>query len=83
MPALFHPAAHRARFVVGDLRRFVIQGRLAEPLLEHAGRVQQVVGNDGVEHAHATFVEHAHDGLFALQLFGQARRRACVRRAAA
>ena len=69
--ALFHPLAHRGGFVVADLRRFVIQRRLAEPFLEHAGAMQQVVGHDGVEHAHAAFVEHAHDGFFAEQLFGE------------
>ena len=57
-----------AGFVVADLRRLVVQRRLAEPLLEHAGRVEQVVGNDRVEHAHAAFVEHAHDRLVAAQL---------------
>ena len=29
-------------FVVADLRRFVIEGRLAEPFLVHAGRIQQI-----------------------------------------
>ena len=33
--------------------------------------LQQVVGDDGVEHAHAAFVEHAHDRLLAAQLLGQ------------
>ena len=30
--------------------------------LEHAERDQQLVRDDGVEHPHAAFVEHAHDG---------------------
>ena len=65
--AVFDPLADGAGFVVADLRRFVVQRRLAEPLLEHAGRMQQVVGNDRVEHAHAAFVEDAHDRLVALR----------------
>ena len=55
-----------------DLRRFVVQGRLAEAFLEHAGRMEQVVGDDRVEHAHAAFVEHAHDRLVAAQTSRQA-----------
>ena len=49
--------------VVGDLRGFEIERRLAEPFLEDTGRVQQMIGNDRVEHAHATFVEDAQNGL--------------------
>src|ERR1700681_4502555 len=30
--------------------------------------MQQLVGNDGVVHAHATFIEHAEDGFVALQM---------------
>ena len=59
------------RVGVADLRSFVIQGRLAEAFLEDAGGVQQLVGDDGIEHAHATLVEDAHDGFFVLQLLGQ------------
>ena len=70
-PARFHPMANGARLVVGHAQCFVVQGRLAEPFLEYAGGVQQVIGNDRVEHAHAALVEHAHDGSFAPQLLGQ------------
>ena len=66
--ALFHPPPHAGGFLVGDLLRFVIQRRLAEPLLEHAGGIEQIVGNDGVEHAHAAFIEHAHDRLSRMQV---------------
>ena len=45
--------------------------RLAEALLVDAQRVQQLVVDDGVVHAHAAFVEDAHDGLVLLQLGGQ------------
>ena len=61
------------------LRRFVVQGRLAEPFLEDAGGMQQVVGDDRVEHAHATLVEHAHDRFLAAKLRGQCSRQAAVR----
>ncbi len=30
-----------------------------------------MIGHDGVEHAHAAFVEDAHDGFFAFQLSGE------------
>ena len=53
---------------------------MAEAFLEHAGRVKQFVGNDGVEHAHATFVKHAHDGLLLLELARQALAELLVRR---
>ena len=69
--AVFEPLADGGGFGVADLRRFVVEGRLAEPLLEDAGRVQQVVGDDRVEHAHAAFVEDAHDRLVALQRRGE------------
>ena len=77
--AVFDPLADGGGLGVADLRRFVVEGRLAEPLLEDAGGVEQVVGNDRVEHAHAAFVEDAHDRLVALErggeLAGRARRR--------
>ena len=52
------------------LHRGVERG-LAQPLLEDAGRMQQLVGDDGVVHAHAAFVENAQDGLVATQVGGQ------------
>ena len=70
-PVLLEPVVNGARFGVADLRGLVVKRGLAEAFLEHAGRVEQVVGDDGVEHAHATLVEHAHDGLVAPQLGGQ------------
>ena len=52
------PGAHALRL----LRRYALHGRverrLAQPLLEHAGRMQQFVRNNGVVHAHAAFVEN-------------------------
>ena len=52
--------------------RLVVQRGLAEPFFEDTGWIQQVVGNDGIEHSHAPFVEHAHDRLVALKLFSKA-----------
>ena len=68
---VFHPLADGPGFVVGDLRGFVVQGRLAEAFLEHAHRVEQFVLDDGVVHAHAAFVEDAHDRPLLAELFGQ------------
>ena len=48
------------------------RARLAEPLLVDAGGVEQLVGDDRVEHPHAALVEDAHDRLLRAQLGGQA-----------
>ena len=47
--------------------------RLTEPFFEDPGRIHQMVGHDGVEHSHATFVEHTEDCLLAPQLLGDRR----------
>ena len=82
------PGAHLLRFLGAGGEHFGVERRLAEALLEHAGGMQQFIGDDGVVHAHAAFVEDAHDGLVAPQFGGQARagflgarRAACRRRA--
>jgi hypothetical protein len=62
------PAAHAAGFFIAHLPHFGEQRRLAEALLEDAGRMQQFIRDDGVVHAHAAFVEDAHDR-FALPQF--------------
>jgi hypothetical protein len=70
--ALFvQPVAHRARLFVGHFAHGGIQRRLAQALFENSQGHQVLVGNDGVVHAHAPLVEHAHDGLLAAQLAGQ------------
>jgi len=48
--------------LIAHLAHGGVEGGLAEALLEAAGGVQQVVGHDGVEHAHAALVEDAEDG---------------------
>ena len=70
--ALHHPPVNRECFTVRNLLRLVIKGALAQPLLEHAAGMQRMIGDDGVEHAHAALVEHAHDGLVLLQVLRQA-----------
>ena len=47
------------------------QRGLGQALLEEAGRVEQLVVDDGVVHAHAAFVEDAHDGLLGRRAAGQ------------
>jgi hypothetical protein len=49
----------------------MVERRLAQALLEDAAGVQGVIGNDGVEHAHASLVEDAKNGLVAPQLGSQ------------
>ena len=44
---------------------------MAQALLEDARGVQLFVVDDGVEHAHAAFIEDAHDRLAMLQIFGE------------
>ena len=58
-------AINRARLGVGDLRGGVVKSGLGKTLLINTRREKQFVGDDGVVHAHAAFVEDAHDG-FAL-----------------
>jgi hypothetical protein len=48
-------------FVIVDFKHGGEERRLAEAFLEKAGPVQKFIGNDRVEHAHATFIEDAHD----------------------
>ena len=62
----------RARLVVAHLAHRGVERGLAEALLEDARRVQQVVGDDRVEHPHAAFVEHAEDGLSRRELLAEA-----------
>jgi len=61
------PVADGLRFGVGDLVGFVEEGGLAEAFFENTAGVEGVIGNDGVEHAHATFVEDAHDGFVSFE----------------
>ena len=67
--ALAIPVEHGARLGVGDGAHPRVERRLAEAFLEHAGAVQQFVGDDGVVHPHAALVEHAHDRLLAPEFF--------------
>ena len=60
---LLDPAEDLLRLGVGHLRGLVIERTLAEPLLEDAGGVEEVVGNDGIEHSHAALVEDTHQRL--------------------
>ncbi len=62
------PVIDRAGFSIGDRLHLRIERGLAEPFLEDASRMQQFVGDDRVEHAHAAFVEDAHDELLVLEL---------------
>src|SRR6266550_2972069 len=67
MPRLI-PVQHVLRFDAGDLLHRGVERRLTEPLLENARGIEKFVGDDGVEHAHAAFVEHTHNGLALLEL---------------
>ena len=64
----FEPAKHLPRLTVRHADRLVKQGALAEPLLEHAGGMEEMVGDDGVVHPHAALVENTHQRLAAAQV---------------
>ena len=65
--AFIQPFANSSRFGIRRPLHLGVQCRLTQPLLEHARRMQQLVRNNGVVHPHATFVEHAQNGLVTLQ----------------
>ena len=60
---LDQPRQNRARLFIRDAQHGRIKGGLAQALFENPRRMQQLIGDDGVEHPHAAFVEHAHDRL--------------------
>ncbi len=64
------PFVDGAGLEVGDLGDAVVEGGLREAFLVNAGGEEEFVGDDGVEHAHAAFVEDAHDGFFAAEVGG-------------
>jgi hypothetical protein len=67
---LLVPIEHLERLGVGDLSGRVIERGLREALLVDAQREQELVGDDGVVHAHAAFVEDTHDGLVHAKVVG-------------
>ena len=69
-PRRLEPPEDFAGLAVGDLRRLVVEGRLAQPLLEDPGGVEKAVGNDRVVHPHAPLVEDPHEGLLFAELRG-------------
>ena len=50
------PGADRGRLVVADLEHLGVEGRLRQALLVDAGRVEQLVVEDRVVHAHAWYL---------------------------
>ena len=44
---------------------------MAEELFEYACGIEQMAGDDGVEHTHAAFIEDSHDGFIPAQLIGE------------
>jgi hypothetical protein len=70
--ALLHqPLVDALGLCILDLGRGVVERRLAQALLVDARGIEQMIGNDGVEHPHAALVEHPHDGLLTAKLIGQ------------
>ena len=68
---LLQPAEHRPTLGLARSHRLVVERALAEPFLEHARGLQQPVGDDGVFHAHAALVEHAHQRLAPAEVGGE------------
>jgi len=44
---------------------------LGQALFVNTGGMKQLIGNYGIEHAHAAFVKYAHDGFVFLQSDGE------------
>ncbi len=65
------PAPYRLRFVVGHRPHLGDQCRLAETFFVDSQRVEQLVVDDGVVHAHTALVEDADDGVVLLKLSGE------------
>src|SRR5688572_8858093 len=59
------PVEDVLRLGIADLPHRGVERGLTKAFLEEAGKMQQFVGHDGVEHTHAAFIEDAEDG-FAL-----------------
>ena len=70
-PRVLEPVVDALRLGVGDRLHLGVQRGLAQALLEDARRVEQLVGDDGVVHAHAALVEDAHDRLVPLEVAGE------------
>src|ERR1039458_9263602 len=64
------PVAHRMGLAIANAAHGGIEGGLAQALLEDAEGHHTFIGNDGVIHSHATFVEDTHDGAVAAQVSG-------------
>jgi len=74
------PVADSLRLRTGDQPHGRHQRRLAQPLLVHAGRVEQFIIDDAVVHAHAALIEDAQDGLVMGDLAGQSAAQRRLRR---
>ena len=66
-----HPIVNRIGFRIRSAQGFGVERRLTQSLLKNAAGVQRVVGDNSIEHAHTPFIEDAHDGFVAPELFGQ------------
>ena len=70
---LVEPGANLLRLGIGNLAHRGHQRRLAQAFLIDARWIQQIVLDDSVVHAHASFIEDAKDGFARLQDAQQAR----------
>ncbi|MGX1676407.1 hypothetical protein [Streptomyces sp. NPDC055400] len=67
---LLEPGTGCVGLLIRDAQHLRVQGALRQPLLVDAERVEQLVVDDRVVHAHAALVEDADDGLVPAQLLG-------------
>src|SRR5271157_6592733 len=61
---VIQPTADALRLLLRHSLHLRIQRGLAESLLKQSNRVEYLVGNNGVVHPHAAFIEYAQDGAF-------------------
>ena len=67
---LLEPLQYLPGLGVAHPHGLVVKRTLAKPLLEDTRRVEQMIGDDRVEHPHAALVEHSHEGFLVPQFGG-------------
>ena len=75
------PFVNGARLFVANLGGAIVERRLREALLVDAGGEKKIIGDNGIEHAHAAFVEYPQNRFSVAKGGGDpCRDRLCLRR---
>src|SRR5690554_2397167 len=62
-PLVQQPSQHFFSFCICHTEHAGIKSRLAQSFFENACLVQEMIWDNGIEHAHTSFVKHSHNGL--------------------